>query len=273
MRVQGILTRVLGVLLMVAVAVPASANPMPNENPATGDLRDVGEIGGWWWWGKGGTCSNLGGVDFYPWESAGLGLPLVNRPKTLVFSFDGSMTSLVDLVAVGSRTTWQVNFCGFTGPVGKLPNPDLRDIPPPEPEPQGIGAACGISKGWGGRGMLQRLHPEPYSRAYLRNLGWKVTVAETVVVTADIVAESKTKTPVDRFTAVMDRPEVAFCRADKMDNIPLFWHPKSGHTGVTESGTLLGVYAIGPEIFDLNAIPGTCKDSDEPTCLFHTKPA
>lgn len=159
-----------GLLLAVAMmlgiaALPASA---ALEGAHAGVFSAVARVG------KGpGTCNNDGTGSV---SGGGIGLiPEVGAPKNAVFTISQGL--VVD-VKGGQGTA---NLCGY------LTAPLQDTVPGVDPKALGIGASCATTKGWGGSGKAT--FPTPLKKAprsiWITDLGWKITVGGTFLVTGD----------------------------------------------------------------------------------------
>ncbi|HWH31517.1 MAG TPA: hypothetical protein VNU01_02470 [Egibacteraceae bacterium] len=246
---------VLTLLAPPAVANKAQPKQPHNEVPNPLPAKDVGLLDGEVKVGKARDgCSNDGKGNV---TGGGLGLPGVTTPKNAYYQFTGSVTSLVNrdmaLTEVCGRLTKQHSAVG-----------------------NGLGAACGASKGWDGKGKVSWEGLPGKQSLWLQDVGWKFTVGGLIFVTGKVVAagssaEAKTKQSQDHLLALLLAQGGAEC-FNKRDAVP----PPAG-TGEKQEGvgatrfTIIGIYGVlnGPPP-DRNA-GFQCKFGPEHGCLNRPK--
>ena len=164
-------------MLVGMVALPAAANTVGDHVGVFQAEARVGKIGSC---NQDGTGSATGG---------GIGLlPELppNRGKNAWFTISNG--AVTDLSSDGGLQTGVANLCGrLTAPL--YPVVDLKD--------EGIGATCLATKGWGGKGKAVIGSEE----LWIKNLGWKITVGGTFLVTGDVSNSSDKSKKVDLLLA------------------------------------------------------------------------
>ena len=253
----------LTVVLALLCAQPAGGNPVPND-----PLNDEGTLSGAMWVGKfRDFCTHDG---FSHVTGAGLGMPwhnaVWNERKIAYFHLSASV---INVKSVPGFPTGHLRACGTLLPVGD----NLGGQPG-----NGVGAACGMSKGHNGKGLIEfPFKPPPGDAIWLDQLGWKFTTGGMMLVSGEAyVGPPKTKDD-DRsgFQAVISAQGAAPCLTKTGADLD-----KSG--GAREF-TVAGVYALGGPPFDRNLplidLDGdgledgmACKQTGEMVCLYQDKP-
>lgn len=249
------------VFALVLMAVPASANKVPNKPGMIGPVKTVGFIQGVALVGKRGTCDNQGNYDI---NGPGLGFPVLSKAKNAWWGIVADVIQATDIAHV-----WA---CGMLGPVGKTVFPNLRSNKEPHesnPPKPGLGAACGVNKGWGGRGRIEKFDG---TVIFLRDLAWKTDVIGTIVLTGQAVASDKNKPAHDMVVAVV-QTRGGFACITKTDNTP---EQVGGHKKQEDEGAQLfdvfGTFTISNGTSpNLNNLPATCKSDADPSCFYQTK--
>lgn len=160
-----------GLLLAMAMmlgvaAMPASAATSVGAH--TGVFIATAKVG------KFGSCGN-DGVGTTSGGTIGL-LPLPT--KNAYYTIEAAQGQVVD----APNGPGNAQICGrLTAPLQDTPL-DVKGL-------TGIGASCMSTKGWGGSGKATFAN----QTIYLSNLGWKITVGGTFLVTADAGGVSKKK--------------------------------------------------------------------------------
>lgn len=234
---------VLAGLFTVVMAVgPVAAAPVP---PDIGLLTGTAEVG------KFGTCGNDGRGNV---AGPGLGLPFFHGKKNAwwVLNAPGSLSSLV-------HGAGDLHLCGKLGEVaGRLGG--------------GLGAACGMSKGWDGRGTV--LYADGVS-VHLTDLEWKASAGPNFVVFGD-VHESKGSKLGGQVVAILNVFPAAGEEFDCFGK-PFFIGGESDPHTKTGGATLFdvtGVFTVFPTqtpLFDWNFPTITCKDDSGMFCLYGPK--
>lgn len=217
-------------ILLGLVALPAAANDV---GVITGGAADIFK--------QGGCGDNQGG--------GGLGVPnLPTEPHKNAFF------ELVTQV-VTTKGPAVLSICGKLGPI--LSNTEVDGVV----EHDGIGAACGSSKGYDGTGTLQYLAVN--QTVQLSDVGWKASAGGTLPVTGRYTDAVKNK---------VDRLLVAEVQAQGAT-------PCLSKTGTTDKDTGSGAESFAVNgAFELTPLPyvddnlpaGTCK-SEADECLYGPK--
>lgn len=146
---------VAGVLIAGLAVSPAHANVSFGPDAGLGAAEVLV--------GKRGTCANDGSGNV---SGGGLGFPIIHGPKLAWYRIDAPFGTGLSVV----HGLGEMQLCGKIGPVdagGQL------------------GAACGSTKGWDGRG---RSIYQDGAELWISNLTWKGQVGGTTPITADVSA-------------------------------------------------------------------------------------
>ena len=249
MKSKTMVLAVLTGLLVGLLIMPAAANKVQDKDPVQGGVKDAGTVTGATPGdvkvGKNRTFCNHDGTSDV--SGPGIGLP-TQATKNGYWMATLAVRSLVNqhvgtLKACGRLTKMNSNVNG------------------------GMGAACGASKGWDGRGSIH--FPDKGVTIWLKELGWKVSVGGTLPVTGRAVqaadeptAKQKLPNSNDQVVAEINASGAAAC-ANKNDANKA---AGPGATLFTANGTYELLQGSPP---DQSAGP-YCK-SGGPTCLYQTK--
>ena len=164
MKSKTMVLAVLTGLLLGLLIMPAAANKVDHKDPVpAGPVKDSGSLMGTARVGKNRTfCNHDGTSDVH---GPGLGLPN-QATKNAYWQLETPVRSLVNL---------HVGLLKACGRLTKM-NSNVNG---------GMGAACGASKGWDGRGTVH--FPDKGVTIWLKELGWKVSVGGTLPVTGRAV--------------------------------------------------------------------------------------
>lgn len=254
MRWRNASLMMIAVLMLGVLAGPASANKLDGKFGSGVPVKEVGLIlDGRAKVGKNRTfCNNDGSSDV---SGAGIGLPIVNGQKNAFWEITTPVTQLPSLA------TGTLKACGrltkmFSAVGG------------------GLGAACGSSKGWDGKGSVTAPGKKTI---WLDKLGWKASVTTFVVtgqaVQADTADEAKAKKSGanDVVVAVIQTfgGAVPGCTSKVgSGNDP----NKSGGAGSDTAFVINGAFAIANGAYpNPNGLPGTCKTGLANGCLYDPK--
>ena len=290
-----------GIVCLVAVfallgADAAFANKVQHKGLAVGPVKDMGTVVGTVIIGKViDECMN-DGRGFV--SGPGLGMPALSKNKNLWFS----VRALADETPVGGRPTGvhsiynnhvgDLRLCGKVGPVASKEGSQVRPpcLNPPGSKPAGdtscdndalrrqtkpgVGAACGMNKGYHGKGSVEYPASSGKPRLFLRDVGWKATASNNLVVIGQIWTQSagkgKAHEAVDRFVALVNTTGGGAC-ATKTNNTPVGYAPKGNNNG---QGATTFQFLAGYQIMNgdqnVNDLDGMCKGS-ELTCAYGPK--
>ena len=245
MKSKTMVLAVLTGLLVGLLVMPAAANKVQDKDGVPGGVKDSGVIpGATARVGKNRTfCTHEGDSDVH---GPGIGLP-TQATKNAYWQVETEVMSLVNL---------HVGLLKACGRLTKM-NSNVNG---------GMGAACGASKGWDGRGTVH--FPDKGATIWLKELGWKVSVTGTLLVTGRAVqapneTAAKAKLPASNDQVVAEvntRGDGCTGKNDANKNAG----PGATHFAVV--GTYEIVQGSPP---DQSTTP-YCK-SGGPTCLYQTK--
>lgn len=253
--------RTLGVMVVTAImtgllAGPAAANKVPDKDPVPGGVKDSGVINAIAVVGKNRTgCANDGTSIV---SGGGLGLP-TQATKNAYWEI-GNTGAVNDATSAFNLDVGDIKLCGRLDKV-------MSNVG------GGIGAACGSSKGWDGKGTVT--FPTKGVTIWVDKLGWKESVTTIVAIGQAVKAGSAAEAKAKKSTAndiivaeVQTLGGGAGC-ANKADGTKPGSGPGSGATVFT----VIGAYEVANGDYDAinpnNAPAGTCKGA--PPCLYGPK--
>ena len=247
MRTKQVVFAIVATLLLGLLVAPASANKVKDKDGMPGGVKDTGVFAGTAIVGKFRSfCTHEGDSDVH---GPGIGMPLVNGTKNAYYQLHTTIDSAFKPAAadgvfkICGRLTKMVDEAGG-----------------------GLGAACGASKGWDGRGTINWVDPAK-DTIWLKDLVWKTDVSGTWIVTgeanqAEEEDESKNKAKNDFITMTIQAQGGSPCLT------------KSGikphKSGGADRFTMVGEYTIANGTADQNAGP-LCKSGLDDACLYDEK--
>lgn len=264
MKLSRLIVLALAVAMAVgATALPASANKVPNKGPA-GPSKDIGTIDGTAAVGKDiDVCPNNGAGTV---SGGGLGFPVISPTKNAWFTLK---TNFPTVPTDGVRSIYNSDV-GNVSICGRL-NPTLSKVPLPGQVKPGIGASCGLSKAYGGKGVITYTtggKPD----VWLTDVGWKNSAATMLPVVGRAhvggdpgTGKNKPGTR-DYLIAVVNAQGGAACASKSQTDT-------SNNKGGATSFVVRGLYWIynGITEVDQQATPVICKSTARIECAYADK--
>lgn len=250
MRSKHILLMIVATLMLGLLVAPASANKVKDKDGQPGGVKDAGTFSGVAKVGKFRSfCEHDGDSDVH---GPGIGTP-DDPTKNAYYELETTVDSAFKpgapdgALKVCGRLTKMVSSAGG-----------------------GVGAACGASKGWDGKGTVDWLEPGKPT-VWLKNLVWKASVGGTLPVTGEANQEfeedeSKEKGKPDFIVATVQAQGAAPCLTKTGTK-----HNKSG--GATDF-IVVGSYEIANKVTGLEGdqnVGPMCKSGLAAGCLYEPK--
>lgn len=250
MRSKSMLLALVAMLMLGLFAAPASANKVKDKDGVMGGVKDSGVFEGDAVVGKFRTgCAHDGTGTV---SGPGIGLP-TQATKNAYFSLDTDVIS-----AFKPESPGKLVVCGRLTKMHSAVN-------------GGLGAACGASKGYDGRGTVK--FPGK-TTVWLKNLGWKVSVGGTLPVTgeanqATTEALSKDKPKGDFIVATVQAQGAGPCTEKGGDPGDPAKSDTPGNRGAT-SFIVVGNYEIANKVTGMEGnqnVGPECKNGLAAGCL------
>ena len=256
MRTKHVVFAIVATLLLGLLVAPASANKVKDKDGIPGGVKDTGVFSGTAIVGKFRSfCTHDGDSDVH---GPGIGMPF-QRTKNAYYQLHTTIDSafkpaLVDGVfKICGRLTKMADAAGSGG----------------------LGAACGASKGWDGRGTIDwvdDLYPDK-DTIWLKDLVWKSDAFGTWIVTgeanqAEEEEDSKDKGKNDFITMTIQAQGGNACLT-KQDG-----PTKHDKRGGADRFVMVGEYTIANKVTGLEGdqnVGPLCKSGLDDGCLYDEK--
>ena len=248
MRTKHVVFAIVAILLLGLLVAPASANKVKDKDEIPGGVKDTGTFTGVARVGKFRSfCTHDGDSDVH---GPGIGLPEINPTKNAYYELETTIDSLFKPAAADGL----FRICGRLTKMADVAGSG------------GLGAACGASKGWDGRGTIDWVDPAK-DTIWLKDLVWKADVSGTWIVTgeaneAEEEDESKEKTKQDFITMTIQAQGAAPCFTKS--------GTKTNKSGGATDFVVAATYEIANGTADQNVGP-LCKSGLDDGCLYDEK--
>jgi len=235
--------RTIGLLTVALFALGLLAGPA-----SAARVAEVGVINGQAQVGKTGSCDDQGGGSV---SGAGLGLPVVTGKKNAVYKFEGAT------VLSAPNLQGLATVCGYLQDVAS------KVVP-------GVGAACGASKSWGGRGWIRYDNGED---AYINKLGWKVSAGTAFPITANVYDSKGSKLGGTLVGVARASASPLGAPGNNVLDCVTKTSSKTSTSGLRffDFAAAFAVIPVQEAKFDQQDYIIICKDTDDDLCLYHTK--
>ena len=251
MRTKHVVFAIVATLLLGLLVAPASANKVKDKDGVLGELKDAGTFTGVARVGKFRSfCDHDGTSDVH---GPGIGMPVVNGTKNAYYE----LTTHIDSAFKPSFADGEFKICG-------------RLTKMLDEAGDGLGAACGASKGWDGKGTIDWFDPAKPT-IWLKDLVWKSDAFGTWIVTgeanqADEEDESKAKAKQDFITMTIQAQGGSPCSTKT--------GTKPNKSGGAREFTMVGEYTIANKVTGLEGDQDAgplCKSGLDDGCLHEPK--
>ena len=252
MRTKHVVFPIVATLLLGLLVAPASANKIKDKDGIPGGVKDTGTFTGTGIVGKFRSfCTHEGDSDVH---GPGIGVPF-QPTKNAYYELE----TVIDSAFKPGAADGLFKICGR---LTKMADTDGETN-------GGLGAACGASKGWDGRGTIDwddDRFPEK-DTIWLKDLVWKADVSGTWIVTgeaneAEEEVESKEKGKQDFITMTIQAQGFLGC----LTKAGVKPHKSGGATQFV----MVGEYTIANGTADQNVGP-LCKSGLDDGCLYDEK--
>ena len=251
MRSKHIMLMIVSALMLGLLVAPASANKIKDKDGVPGGVKDAGAFVGTATVGKWRThCDHDGESDV---GGPGIGLPVVNGTKNAYYELTTEIDSVFKPAVLEDGV---LKVCGrLTKVVDEAGG--------------GLGAACGASKGWDGKGTIDwddDLYPGKPT-IWLKDLVWKTSVGGTLPVTGEA-----NQAPDEEASKEKGKPDfiVATVQAQGATPCASKTGTKPNKSGGATTFNVAGTYEIANGTADQNVGP-MCKSGMDEGCLYDEK--